>query len=106
MTTQMELLEQSLMSEHGWRVTHINEWHMEEVIHGTYTCNVLHITLVFTIHQDSENVIITPRTYFHEPCVTDWQSRGMVEDMLKVVISEMVKRGYTNVYATKLTGKK
>jgi hypothetical protein len=106
MTTRMERLEQSLINEHGWRVVHINEWRTEALIHGTYLFNALHITAVVSVQQSAEDIMIIPRTYFHEPPVEDWQSYGIAEDMLKVLVSELVKLGNTEIYVTHFQGGK
>jgi hypothetical protein len=96
----MERLEKALIEEHGWRVVHLNEWRTEELIHGVYLFNVLHITAVVSVQQAEEDVMVTPRSYFHEPSVEDWQAKGVVEDMLKVLVSELIKLGNTEVYVT------
>jgi hypothetical protein len=96
----MERLEKALIEEHGWRVTHLNEWRTEAIMHGTYLFNVLHITAVVSVRQSAEDIMVIPRSYFYEPPVEEWQGKGMVEDMLKVLVSELVKLGNTEIYVT------
>lgn len=98
MTTRMERLERAMIQEHGWRVSHINEWGTDELIDGTFMINVLHITVIVSVRQGTTDTIITPRSFFYCGHVEHWQAYGIAEDVLKVIVSELVKLGHEEIY--------